>query len=113
MNRRSQGAHLRVTGKALVEDPERTKDPVDFVQRLLAEKDKYDRCVMAKRSFFKGVVCLMASPQTGFRGLLSLRQSCVKLLARPLLQQARLVLLLSQILVYYAATQQKACVELH
>ena len=38
-----QGAHLRATGKALVEDPERTKDPVDFVQRLLAEKDKYDR----------------------------------------------------------------------
>ncbi len=39
----AQGAHLRATGKALVEDPERTKDPVDFVQRLLAEKDKYDR----------------------------------------------------------------------
>ena len=70
MNRSSQGAHLRVTGKALVEDPERTKDPVDFVQRLLAEKDKYDRCVMAKGVFFKGVACLMASPLTGFRGLL-------------------------------------------
>jgi cullin 3 len=41
--RGAQGAHLRATGKALVEDPERTKDPVDFVQRLLAEKDKYDR----------------------------------------------------------------------
>ena len=58
VNRSSQGAHLRVTGKALVEDPERTKDPVDFVQRLLAEKDKYDRCVMAKGFFFKGVAYL-------------------------------------------------------
>ena len=34
----AQGAHLRATGKALVEDPERTKDPVDFVQRLLARR---------------------------------------------------------------------------
>lgn len=36
--------HLRKTGRQLVEDPERNKDPVDFVQRLLAEKDKFDRC---------------------------------------------------------------------
>ncbi|KAK9837407.1 hypothetical protein WJX81_000098 [Elliptochloris bilobata] len=45
--RASMGAHLRATGKALVEDPERTKDPIDFVQRLLAEKDKYDRLIAA------------------------------------------------------------------
>ena len=37
------GAHLRETGRQLVQDPERIKDPVDFVERLLAEKDKYDR----------------------------------------------------------------------
>lgn len=29
------GQHVRESGKALVMDPERTKDPVDFVQRLL------------------------------------------------------------------------------
>ena len=37
------GDLLRKTGRQLVEDPERNKDPVDFVQRLLAEKDKFDR----------------------------------------------------------------------
>ncbi|OMO82454.1 hypothetical protein COLO4_22989 [Corchorus olitorius] len=35
-------SHLRETGKQLVTDPERLKDPVEFVQRLLDEKDKYD-----------------------------------------------------------------------
>lgn len=38
------GEHLKETGRALISDPERTKDPVDFVHRLLHEKDKYDRC---------------------------------------------------------------------
>ncbi|KAJ7537211.1 hypothetical protein O6H91_12G102700 [Diphasiastrum complanatum] len=38
-------AHLRETGKQLVTDPERQKDPVDFVQRLLDEKDKYDKII--------------------------------------------------------------------
>lgn len=38
-------SHLRNTGKELVTDPERLKDPVDFVQRLLDEKDKYDRII--------------------------------------------------------------------
>eukprot|EP00897_Mesotaenium_endlicherianum_P006218 jgi/Mesen1/5624/ME000282S04776 len=37
--------HLRETGKQLVTDSERSKDPVDFVQRLLDEKDKYDRII--------------------------------------------------------------------
>lgn len=37
--------HLRETGKQLVMDPERQKDPVDFVQRLLDEKDKYDQLI--------------------------------------------------------------------
>lgn len=40
----SLGDHLRETGRQLVLDPERTKDPVEFVERLLAEKEKYDRC---------------------------------------------------------------------
>ena len=35
--------HLKSSGKALIMDPERTKDPVEFVHRLLGEKDKYDR----------------------------------------------------------------------
>ena len=38
-------SHLRETGKQLVTDPERLKDPVEFVQRLLDEKDKYDSII--------------------------------------------------------------------
>ncbi|XP_021299918.1 cullin-3A [Herrania umbratica] len=38
-------SHLRETGKQLVTDPERLKDPVEFVQRLLDEKDKYDNII--------------------------------------------------------------------
>ncbi|CAK9233536.1 unnamed protein product [Sphagnum troendelagicum] len=38
-------AHLRETGRQLVLDPERLKDPVEFVQRLLDEKDKYDKII--------------------------------------------------------------------
>lgn len=38
-------AHVRDTGRELVSDPERQKDPVAFVNRLLEEKDKYDRIV--------------------------------------------------------------------
>lgn len=40
-------SHLRETGKQLVIDPERLKDPVDFVQRLLDQKDKYDKIINA------------------------------------------------------------------
>ncbi|XP_058772434.1 cullin-3A-like isoform X2 [Vicia villosa] len=36
-------SHMRESGKQLVTDPERLKDPVEFVQRLLDEKDKYDK----------------------------------------------------------------------
>ncbi|KAJ0988325.1 hypothetical protein J5N97_006681 [Dioscorea zingiberensis] len=35
--------HLRETGRQLVSDPDRLKDPVDFVQHLLDAKDKYDK----------------------------------------------------------------------
>ncbi|CAH9084542.1 unnamed protein product [Cuscuta europaea] len=38
-------SHIRETGKQLVTDPEKSKDPVDFVQRLLDEKDKHDRII--------------------------------------------------------------------
>ncbi|KAG8066446.1 hypothetical protein GUJ93_ZPchr0004g40219 [Zizania palustris] len=38
-------SHVKETGKALVTDPERLKDPVDFIQRLLNEKDKYDKTI--------------------------------------------------------------------
>ncbi|XP_043724149.1 cullin-3A [Telopea speciosissima] len=37
--------HIRETGKQLVTDPERLRDPVDFVQRLLDEKDKHDKII--------------------------------------------------------------------
>ncbi|KAK9061754.1 hypothetical protein SSX86_018937 [Deinandra increscens subsp. villosa] len=38
-------SHIRETGKELVIDPERVKDPVEFVQRLLEEKDKHDKII--------------------------------------------------------------------
>ncbi|VAH53359.1 unnamed protein product [Triticum turgidum subsp. durum] len=38
-------SHVKETGKILVTDPERLRDPVDFVQRLLNEKDKYHEIV--------------------------------------------------------------------
>ncbi|KAG1678291.1 hypothetical protein FOA52_013912 [Chlamydomonas sp. UWO 241] len=37
--------HVKDVGKALVQDPETSKDPVEFVQKLLDERDKYDRIV--------------------------------------------------------------------
>jgi len=37
--------HVKDIGKQLVTDPEKTKDPVEFVQKLLDERDKYDRVV--------------------------------------------------------------------
>ncbi|GKV08719.1 hypothetical protein SLEP1_g20313 [Rubroshorea leprosula] len=38
-------SYIRETGKQLVTDLERLKDPVDFVQRLLDIKDKYDKII--------------------------------------------------------------------
>jgi len=38
-------SHLRDTGKQLVTDPEKLKDPVEFVQHLLDMKDKYDEII--------------------------------------------------------------------
>ena len=38
-------SYIRDTGKQLVTDPERLKDPVEFVQRLLDLKDKYDKII--------------------------------------------------------------------
>ncbi|KAJ0703500.1 putative cullin [Helianthus annuus] len=38
-------SHIRETGKQLVIDPEQVKDPVEFVQRLLEEKDKHDKII--------------------------------------------------------------------
>ncbi|KAL8161506.1 hypothetical protein V2J09_012995 [Rumex salicifolius] len=40
-------SHLRDVGKQLVTDPEKAKDPVEFVQRLLDEKDKYDDIIVS------------------------------------------------------------------
>ncbi|XP_054809823.1 cullin-3A-like isoform X1 [Prosopis cineraria] len=38
-------SHIRESGKVLITDPERLKDPVEFVNRLLDEKDKYDKII--------------------------------------------------------------------
>ncbi|KAK1609054.1 hypothetical protein QYE76_032727 [Lolium multiflorum] len=47
-------SHVKETGKSLVTDPERMKDPVDFVQRLLNEKDKYDNIISTSFANDKG-----------------------------------------------------------
>ncbi|KAK4280998.1 hypothetical protein QN277_012548 [Acacia crassicarpa] len=38
-------SYIRDTGKQLVTDPDRLREPVDFVQRLLDLKDKYDKII--------------------------------------------------------------------
>ncbi|KAK9152548.1 hypothetical protein Sjap_000028 [Stephania japonica] len=38
-------SHIRDTGRQLVTDPEKSRNPVDFVQRLLDEKDKNDKII--------------------------------------------------------------------
>eukprot|EP00246_Nothoceros_aenigmaticus_P013947 TRINITY_DN5071_c0_g1_i1.p1 TRINITY_DN5071_c0_g1~~TRINITY_DN5071_c0_g1_i1.p1 ORF type:complete len:736 (-),score=193.26 TRINITY_DN5071_c0_g1_i1:582-2789(-) len=38
--------HLRETGRQLVMDPEKLKDPVEFVKGLLDEKDKNDKIIL-------------------------------------------------------------------
>ncbi|KAK9113275.1 hypothetical protein Scep_020794 [Stephania cephalantha] len=38
-------SHIRDTGRQLVTDPEKARNPVDFVQRLLDEKDKHDKII--------------------------------------------------------------------
>ncbi|KAH7431373.1 hypothetical protein KP509_08G045100 [Ceratopteris richardii] len=38
-------AHLRNMGKQLVTDPERLKDPLEYVRCLLNEKEKYDKII--------------------------------------------------------------------
>ncbi|KAG6766085.1 hypothetical protein POTOM_030150 [Populus tomentosa] len=50
-------SHLRETGKQLVSDPERLKDPVEFVQCLLDEKDNSFHCLWMTtlRKGLKGV----------------------------------------------------------
>ncbi|KAH7683890.1 cullin 3 protein [Dioscorea alata] len=45
MIREVMTTHLRETGRQLVTDPDRLKDPVDFVQHLLDAKDKYDKII--------------------------------------------------------------------
>ncbi|KAK7847870.1 cullin-3A [Quercus suber] len=38
-------SHIRETSKKLFTDPERLEDPIEFVQRLFDEKDKYDSII--------------------------------------------------------------------
>ncbi|KAG2493302.1 hypothetical protein HYH03_008438 [Edaphochlamys debaryana] len=37
--------HVKEVGRALVNDPEKTKDPVEYVQALLDMRDKYERII--------------------------------------------------------------------
>ncbi|KAL0296910.1 UNVERIFIED_CONTAM: Cullin-3A [Sesamum radiatum] len=38
-------SHIRDTGKQLVTDPEKSKNPVEFVESLLEKRDKYDKII--------------------------------------------------------------------
>ncbi|KAH6822407.1 cullin 3 [Perilla frutescens var. hirtella] len=38
-------SHIRDTGKQLVTDPEKSKNPVEFVECLLEKRDKYDKII--------------------------------------------------------------------
>ncbi|KAL3622406.1 Cullin-3A [Castilleja foliolosa] len=38
-------SHIRETGKQLVTDPEKSKNPVEFVDTLLVKRDKYDKII--------------------------------------------------------------------
>ncbi|KAL2559542.1 Cullin-3A [Forsythia ovata] len=40
-------SHIRDTGKQLVTDPEKSKNPVEFVDCLLAKRDKYDKIIIS------------------------------------------------------------------
>lgn len=70
MIRTIMGEHLKSAGSALVQDPESTKDPVDFVQRLLAMKDKYDKYVCAIR--------MVPSPHAGAGCLIQFGVHCLE-----------------------------------
>ncbi|KAL1569813.1 Cullin-3A [Salvia divinorum] len=40
-------SHIRDTGKQLVTDPEKSKNPVEFVETLLEKRDKYDKIIIS------------------------------------------------------------------
>ena len=42
--------HVKEVGRALVSDPERSKDPVEYVQALLDMRDKYERIITQVRT---------------------------------------------------------------
>lgn len=44
--REMTGNFIKDTGKQLVMEPERQKDPVEFVQHLLELKDKFDKVIL-------------------------------------------------------------------
>ncbi|GJP50323.1 hypothetical protein CLOM_g9454 [Closterium sp. NIES-68] len=69
--REVMAGHLRDTGRQLVTDPDRSKDPVEFVQRLLEEKDKYDRIIIASFSSDKAFHTALS---TAFEFFLNLSQ---------------------------------------
>lgn len=41
--------YVKDVGRALVTDPERTKDPIEYVQALLDMRDKYERIITQVR----------------------------------------------------------------
>ncbi|EFN52532.1 hypothetical protein CHLNCDRAFT_138949 [Chlorella variabilis] len=67
--RQTMGDHLKEGGKALVLDPERQKDPVEWVQRLLQEKEKYDALISRAFSHDKLFVAALNSAFEHFLNL--------------------------------------------
>ncbi|PSC70166.1 cullin 3 [Micractinium conductrix] len=67
--RQTMGDHLKETGKALVMDPERQKEPSEWVQRLLQEKEKYDELISKAFSSDKTFVAALNSAFEHFLNL--------------------------------------------
>ncbi|KAL5231055.1 hypothetical protein ABZP36_029831 [Zizania latifolia] len=66
-------SHVKETGRNMVTDPERLKDPVDFVQKLLNEKDKYDSIVTTSFSNDKSFQNALNS---SFENFINLNNRC-------------------------------------
>mmetsp|Transcript_20563 Transcript_20563/g.61882 ORF Transcript_20563/g.61882 Transcript_20563/m.61882 type:complete len:739 (+) Transcript_20563:362-2578(+) len=69
--RHTMGDHIRSTGRALVQDPERLKEPVEFVQLLLDQKAKFDSIVLGA---FQNDKLFQNALNTAFEHFLNLTQ---------------------------------------
>lgn len=65
--------HVKESGQQLVQDPEKNKDPVEFVQKLLDERDKYERIIVES---FNEDKTFRNSLNQAFEQFVNLNQRC-------------------------------------